>query len=138
MHKFVAVFAHGAAKRAGIKSAFVSESQQGAHVDADQFAGRDSDHGCERTVHAQDFVGLIVHDDEVADGVEDFHPMAIRMFDAGEQPGIFQGHGGVAGYGFEQVAIFRGERTGAPGKAEQTGEFSVGPGKTHNYQIIPS
>ena len=39
-------------------------ASKSAHVDADQFGGGDSDHGGQRAVHAQNFVGFIVHDDQ--------------------------------------------------------------------------
>ena len=60
----------------------------------------------QRAVHAQNFVGLVVHDDEVGDGVENLHPVAIGLLDAGEQAGILQRHGGMAGHGFQKDAIF--------------------------------
>ena len=60
------------------------------------------------------------------------------LFDASEQARIFQGHGGVPGNGFEQVAVFGGERTSASGEAEQTGEVSVGSGKSNHYQVVPA
>ena len=138
MNELVAVLAHGAAKRAGVKRGFVGKSQQSAHVDADQFAGSDADHGGQRAVYAQNFVGFVVHHDEVGDGVKNFQPVAIGLFDAGEQAGIFQSHGGVAGNGFQQVAVFGRERAGASGEAEQAGEFSIGAGKTHDHAIIPA
>ena len=82
------------------------QSHQGPHVDADQFRRRNADHRRQRAVHAQHFVGLIVHHDEVGDGVEDLDPMAVRLLDAGEQPRILQRHRGMTRHGFQENSIF--------------------------------
>ena len=138
MNEFVSVFAHGAAKRTGIKCGFAGQRQQSAHVHADQFAGGHANHRGQRAVHAQNFVILIMHDDEVGNGVKDFQPVAVRLFDASKEAGIFQCHGGVSGNGIEQVAIFDGERTVASRQAKQTGEISIGTGKPNHHQVAPA
>ena len=101
MNEFITVAATGAAERTGIEGGFAGQRQQGAHVDADQVAGRDPDHRRQRPVHAQHFVSFIVHHDVIGDGVKNFHPVPVGLFDAGEQASIFQGHGGAAGNGFD-------------------------------------
>ena len=90
-------------RRAGIGlAAFAGQGQQRAHVDADQFAGGYADHGGQGAVDPQNFVGLVVHHDEIGDGVEDLHPVAVGLLDAGKQAGVFQRHGGVTGHGFQE------------------------------------
>ena len=37
-----------------------------------------------------------MHHDEIGDGIEDLHPVAVGLFDAGEQTGIAQRTGCVA------------------------------------------
>ncbi len=138
MHELIAVAAAGAAKRARIKCAFTRESQQRPHVDADQVTGSNADHGSQRAVDAQYFVGLIVNHNEVGDGVKDFQPVAVGLFDPGKQAGIFQSHGGVASNGFEQVAIFRRQRACKSGEAEQTSECPIGTGETHRHAVGPA
>ena len=65
------------------------QGQQSAHVDPDEFAGSNSDHGGKGAVYPQNLVGFVVHHDEVGDGIKDFQPVAVGLFDAGEQAGIF-------------------------------------------------
>ena len=107
--------------------------EQSPHVDADEFAGCNPDHRGQGSVNAQDLVGLIVDHDEIGDGVKDFQPVAVRLFNASEQARIVQGHGGVCGYSFQQIAVFGRERTGASGEAEQPSELSIGSRKPNRH-----
>ena len=69
---------------------FAVQGQQGAHVDADQLRRRHADHVGQRPIHPQNFPGLIVDHDEIGDGVENLHPVAVGLLDAGEEAGISQ------------------------------------------------
>jgi hypothetical protein len=67
---------------------------------------------------------LVVDDDEVADGVEYFQPVTVRLLHAGEEAGILERDAGVTGDGAQQLMIFDGGRRAAVGKAKNTDEFS--------------
>ena len=60
----------------------------------------------ERAVYTQNIVRLIVHDDVVGDGIENFHPVPIGLVNAGEQARIFEGDGGMTGNCVKQLPVF--------------------------------
>jgi hypothetical protein len=57
---------------------------KGGHVDPDQGVGLHSDEFGQGPVHPQNISRLIVGHDEVADGVENFHPVAVGLIHSGE------------------------------------------------------
>ncbi len=59
------------------------------------------------------FPGMIVDHDEIGDGIENFHPVPVRLLDPGEEARIFKRHRAMAGHGFQKDAIFAIQRTGA-------------------------
>ena len=77
-----------ATKRAGIRMHVGGEGKQVTHVDADQLIGLHADETCQRAVDAEDVAGLLVYDDEVTNGVEDFHPVAVGLLNALKNLGI--------------------------------------------------
>ena len=105
VHEFVGIVGQGAAKRAGVRRSVAGQRQQSPHVDAHQLRWRNANHGRQRAIDAQDPVGLIVGDDEIADGIENFHPVTIRLLDPGKEARILQGHGGVTSHGFQKDAV---------------------------------
>ena len=71
---------------------------------------------------------LVVHHDEVADGVEDFQPVAVSLLHASEEEGILERNAGVSGYGAQQLVIFHGGRRTAIGETKHADEFARGTG----------
>ena len=117
MRELVGIVGHRAAERARVRRGFVGQGQQRAHIHADQFGGRNPDHRSQRPVHAQNLIRLVVHDDEVGDGIENLHPVTVRLLDTGEQSRVLQRHGGVPGHGLEEYPILRVQRRRPAGKA---------------------
>ena len=64
---------------------------------------------------------FVMHDDEVADGVENFDPVAVRLLHAGKQAGVFESDAGMAGDGAQQLLVFerRGQRRDPPDRARR-------------------
>ena len=118
MDEFVAVFAHGPAKRTGIQRGLAGQSQQSAHVDADQFVGATP------IMAARERFTLSTLPDSSCTTMRSVMASKIssqcrlRLFDAREQARIFKGHGGVTGNSLQKIAIIGRERTAAPGKAQ--------------------
>ena len=86
MHVFVETFA-GAAEGTGERRRAGGKSFERPHVDADQLFGRDADEIGQGAIDAENIVLLVVDHDEVADGIEDFQPVAVGLVHAGEQDG---------------------------------------------------
>ena len=124
MNELVAVFAHGAAKRAGIQRGFAGQNQQSTHVDADQFGGSNPDHRGQRAIHAQDLVVFIVDHNEVADGVKDFQPVAVRLLDASEEARIFQSDRSVSCNGVKQFLVLLQQRLTAISETQHTHQIA--------------
>ena len=98
--------------------------------------GRPTEIG-ERTIDAKNVVLFIVHHDEVADGVKDFHPVPVRLLNAGEEAGIFKGDAGVACDGAHQLAIVGHRGRAAVGKTEKADEFARRARQTNERAIGP-
>ena len=80
----------------------------------------------ERTVDAEDMVCFVVNDDVIADGVEDFDPMTVRLLHAGEQASILERNAGMAGHSAQQLPVVGAGRRVSIGKAEHSNQFSRG------------
>ncbi len=100
---------------------------------------------------------MVVDHDEIGDGVENLHPVAVGLLDAGEQAGVSERHGSVAGHGFEEDALFLVHalfhslidrligfpvhtlvRPGAATECKQSGQFSVGRREANQGAIGPT
>ena len=123
MHIFVETFP-GAAERTGVWGSAGSKGVQGAHVDADQVVGSYADEIGERAVDAKNVVLLVVDDDEVADGVEDFQPVAVGLLHTGKEAGILESDTGVTGDRSQQLPIFDAGRSATVGETKNTDKFS--------------
>ncbi len=127
-----------AAEGAGMRRSRGGQRVERPHVDADQLLGGDADEIGQRAIDAQNVVLLVVHHDEVADGIEDFQPMAVGLLHAGKQAGIFQRDAGMAGDGAQQLAVGHGGRSAAVGEAQHAGQFARRARQTHQRAIAPS
>ena len=127
-----------AAERTGPQRRGVVHGQQGAHIDADQFRRRHTDEVGERTVHPHDVVRPVVHHDEIADGVEDFHPVSVGPIHAGEKAGILQSDGGGTGDGLQKLFIFPRHRPAAIGQAQHPDQVTRGLEQTHQDAVAPA
>src|SRR5947209_9747607 len=85
LHEFISALHSVATEGTGARCGISSHCQQGAHSDADEFAGLNAYEIGQGTVNAKNTMLLVVDDDEVRDGVEDFNPVAVGLVHAGEQ-----------------------------------------------------
>ena len=123
VHIFVNALA-GAAQGTGVRRSYGGKGVEGAHVEANQLVGSDADEIGEGAIDAENVVLLVVDDDEVADGIEDFQPVAIGLLHAGEEEGIFEGNAGVSGDGAKQLVIFDGRWAATVGETQHANEFA--------------
>jgi len=123
MHVFVETFA-GAAEGTGERRRAGGKSFERPHVDADQLFGRDADEVSQGAIDAENIVLLVMDHDEVADGIEDFQPVAVGLVHAGKQEGVLESDAGMAGDGAQQLAIFDGGRGATVGETENADEFA--------------
>ena len=98
MHVFIETLA-GTAERARVRRSCSREGVERPHVDADQLVGGDADEIGQGAIDAENVVLLIVDHDEVADGIEDFQPVAVGLLHASEQARILESDAGMAGDG---------------------------------------
>jgi hypothetical protein len=94
MHIFVETLA-GAAEGTGVRRSAGGKGFERPHVDADQLVGSDADEIGQRAIDAENVVLLVVDHDEVADGIEDFQPVAVGLLHASEQAGILERDAGM-------------------------------------------
>src|ERR1039458_6221404 len=78
MHVFVETLA-GAAEGTGERRSAGRKRFERPHVDADQLVGSDTDEISQGAIDAENIVLLVVDHDEVADGIEDFQPVAVGL-----------------------------------------------------------
>ena len=136
MHKFVRLFRVGAAEWARVGSSVTGQSHQSTHIHAQQFRLRYPDHGGQRAVHTHDSIGLIVHDNEIADRIKDLVGMTICLFDAREQLRTLQGHGRVSRHALQKGAIFF--RSHSAGKTQNSSQVFVRPRQANDGAVGPS
>src|SRR5450631_768657 len=137
MNVFVEPFA-GAAEGTGVWRSGGGKGFERAHVDPDQLVGGDANEIGESAIDAENVVLLVMDDDEVADGIEDFKPVAVSLLHAGKEAGILESDAGMAGDGAQQLVIFNGGRSAAVGEAKHAHEFSRGAGEPDQGAICPS
>ena len=123
MHIFVETLA-AAAEGAGVRRSAGGKGFERPHVDADQLVGSDADKIGQRAIDAENVVLLVVDHDEIADGIEDFQPVAVGLLHAREQAGILERDAGMAGDGAQQLVIFDGGRGAAVGETENADKFA--------------
>src|SRR5258705_7863967 len=85
----------GTAKGAGVRGRDRGNSRKSAHVDTDKLLRRYAHKVRQRAIDAKNIMRLVVDNDEVADSVEHFHPVTVRLLHAREQAGVFQSNAGV-------------------------------------------
>ena len=136
MHKFVRLFGIGAAEWTGVGSGVTGQRHQSAHIHAQQFRLRYPDHRGQRAIHTHHSIGLIMHDNEIADGVKDLVRVTIRLFDAREQLRTLQGHGRVSRHALQKGAVFF--RSHCARKAENSRQFFVCARQANNRAIGPA
>ena len=137
MHVFVEPLAT-AAERTGVRRSAGGKGVERAHVDADQLLGCDTDEVREGAIDAENVVLLVVDDDEVADRVEHFHPVAVGLLHAGEQAGVLERDAGVPGDGAQQLVFFDGGRGAAVGETKHADQFPRGAVEPDQGAIGPS
>ena len=111
---------------------------EGPHIDADQLVRLDAYKIRQGAIDAENIVLLVVHDDEIADGVKHIQPVAIRLLHPGKETGVFESDAGVTGDGAQQLMILGARRRTAIGETENADQFSRGAGKSHQCAILPS
>ena len=137
MHVFVETVA-AAAEGTGVGRSAGGKGIERPHVDADQLVGGDADEIGEGAIDAKNVVLLVVDDDEVADGIENFQPVAVGLLHAGEEAGILERDAGMAGDGAQQLLIFDGGRDAAIGETKHADQFTRGTGEADQSAIGPS
>ena len=123
MHVFAETLA-GAAEGTGVGRRSGGKGVERPHIDADQLVGGEADEIGQGTIDAENIVLFVVDDDEVADGIEDFQPVAVGLLHACEQAGILESDAGMAGDSAQQLVIFDGGRGAAVGETKNADEFS--------------
>ena len=117
---------------------FIVHHHQGAHVDADEFLGLNSDEIGQRTVYPQNVVRLVVRHNEIGDGIEDLDPVPVGLVHAGKQPGIFQSDGGVRRDGLQQLLVAALQRLSPICQAQHAHQFSRRTLQPDQAAILPA
>ena len=111
---------------------------QRAHAQADQLGGGHADELGHAAIDAQNTPGLVVHHDEVADGIEDLNPLRVRLCHAAEKAGVVQGDGGIFGDRLQQFAIGPQQFAAIVGDQQQADQFIVDSLEPNCRQILPA
>src|SRR6185437_6487072 len=81
---------------------------------------------------------LVVNDDEIGNGIEDFQPLTTRLSDPGEEPGVFQGHGSVNDQRLQQVEIAGREFMTHVRQRKNAQQVGISPLQTDQSRVLPS
>ncbi len=101
-------------------------------------AAGDADELRHAVIDPQNAAGLVMHDDKVADGVEDFHPLRVRLGHPAEKARVVQRRRGILGNRLQAFVICPGQLAAAVGDQQQADQFSVRPFETNRRQILPA
>src|SRR6266550_8819473 len=97
--------------------------QQRRHVQSNQFLRLHSNKACQRTVYPQDISRFVVSYDEIADGIEDFDPVPVRLFHVSEKTGILQCNRRVTGNSLQELLVIRRKWLSSIPKAKYSNHF---------------
>ena len=126
-----------AAKRADVNWRAAINCQQRGHVQSNQFLRWHPNKVCQRPVYAQDASRFVVSHDEIANGVEDFDPVPVRLFHVSEKTGILQCNRSVTGNSLQKLLVIRRKWLSAIPKAKYSNHFSCSAEQTHQGALAP-
>ena len=89
------------------------------------------------TIDAKDVAGFAMNNDEIADGVKDFDPVAVRVFQPLGRHGGLQDCGNMRCQRLKPAAV-RGHPVGtAPRQNEESYELALGIFKARQDNLVP-
>ena len=111
---------------------------QRAHVQSNQLGRGHANELGHAAIDPQNVSGMVMHNDEVADGVENLDPLGIRLGHPAEKTGIVQGNRGISCDRLQQLVIAPDEFAATVGDQQQANQLVVGPLESNCRQILPA